>query len=152
MNTLIMTVGLPRSGKTTRVKVLGHPIVNPDSIRLAIHGRPYIQTAEPLVWATAKYMVRSLFIAGHKTVVLDSTNTTRKRRDEWASKEWSRDFEVVLTSLEDCLERAHKQYSDDEESRNGLIGAIKRMHEGWEHVSEDELLEHEIEQRESRNE
>ncbi len=33
MNRLILTVGLPRSGKTTWALEQGWPIVNPDSIR-----------------------------------------------------------------------------------------------------------------------
>jgi predicted kinase len=73
--TLIMTVGLPRSGKSTWAIAQGHPVVCPDAIRLALHGQPFIATAEPVVWATAKLMVASLFEAGHGVVILDATNS-----------------------------------------------------------------------------
>ncbi|GAF94425.1 unnamed protein product, partial [marine sediment metagenome] len=62
---LILTVGLPRSGKTTWARKQGIPMVNPDSIRLALHGKAFIEEAEPMIWTIAKYMVRALFIAGH---------------------------------------------------------------------------------------
>lgn len=81
MNTLLMTVGLPRSGKSTWArKQFGVPIVNPDSIRLAMHGHQFIKSAEPFVWATASTMVEALFLAGHPTVILDATNVTRATR------------------------------------------------------------------------
>ena len=83
--TLIAMVGLPRSGKSTWAKKAGHPIVSPDAIRLALHGQRFISEAEPFVWAIAKAMVRALFLAGHSAVILDATNNTRKRRDEWKS-------------------------------------------------------------------
>lgn len=67
---LLVTVGLPRSGKSTWAKQQGAPVVNPDAIRLALHGQAFLQEAEPLVWVMAKYMVEALFLAGHSTVIL----------------------------------------------------------------------------------
>ncbi len=106
MNTLIATVGLPRSGKTTWARAQARPIVNPDSIRLAIHGQRFVAMAEPWVWATAKTMVRALFLAGHDVVILDATNLTNKRREDWLSKEWQTLFHVLDTPKEECLRRA----------------------------------------------
>ena len=105
-NLLVMTVGLPRSGKSTWAKADGAPIVNPDSIRLAFHGERFIPSAEPMVWAMAKYMVAALFLAGHRRVILDATNTTMKRRNEWKDKRWARQFLLVNTPKEICIERA----------------------------------------------
>ena len=101
-----MTVGLPRSGKSTWANKQNVPIVNPDSIRLALHGHRFLPEAEQMVWAMAKYMVKALFLAGHDIVILDSTNTTKLRRDDWKSKEWVREFIEINTSKEECLERA----------------------------------------------
>lgn len=130
---LKMTVGLPRSGKTTWSRKLGHPIVNPDSIRIALHGQRFIGDAEPMVWVIAKYMVVSLFEAGHDTVILDATNTTIKRRDEWADKRWSRDFIIVSTSKETCIERALSEGDED------IIPIIEKMAGQFEPVTSDEL-------------
>ncbi len=106
MKVLKMTVGLPRSGKSTWAKQQNTPIVNPDSIRLALHGQRFLPEAEAMVWVMAKYMVKALFLAGHDTVILDATNTTKSRRDEWKSKEWVRQFIEIETRTEECLERA----------------------------------------------
>lgn len=106
MNTLILTVGLPRSGKTTWARSTAYPIVCPDAIRLALHGQRFQALAEPIVWAIAKVMVRALFLAGHEVVVVDATNTTRKRRDEWRSDDWSLRFARIPTDEVTCLQRA----------------------------------------------
>lgn len=106
MKTLWMTVGLPRSGKTTSARGMKMPIVNPDSIRIALHGQRFIGEAEPMVWAMAKYMVAALFEAGHDDVVLDATNTTVKRRDEWVDKRCRRMFIPMVADETECLARA----------------------------------------------
>lgn len=125
---LICTVGLPRSGKTTWARSQAWPIVNPDSIRLAIHGQRFIGDAEPFVWATAKAMVRSLFLAGHQTVILDATNTTKKRRAEWFDERWQTFFKVIDTPYPECMERA----KDDDE----ILPVIERMAAQWEPLDE----------------
>jgi predicted kinase len=120
-NYLILTVGLPRSGKTTWARDNGAPIVNPDSIRLALHGARFIAMAEPFVWAIAHVMVRALFLAGHSVVILDATNTTKKRRDEWKSDEWRTVFKVIPTTQDECLLRANRNMDDE------IIPIINKM-------------------------
>jgi len=121
MKELYLTVGLPRSGKSTWAKKQTMPIVNPDSIRLAIHGERFISQAEPFVWATAKAMVRALFIAGHDKVILDSCLVTPGRRDEWRSTDWKRRFVVFTTDKAECIRRARA--IDDEY----IVPVIERM-------------------------
>ena len=132
---LVLLMGLPRSGKTieaTRLsKERGWPMVNPDSIRLALHGQAFYGPAEDFIWAIAKLMVRSLFGAGHKVVILDSTNITRKRRDAWQSKEYDRALIVVEEDKEVCLERAVEE----------LKPVIERMFESWQdEVNEERFI------------
>ncbi len=133
---LILTVGLPRSGKTTWVKKtsgeLRAPIVNPDSIRLALHGTAFISLAEPFVWAIAKTMVRALFLAGHEHVIVDATNTTRKRRDEWISNTWDMRFHEIEVAKEICLSRALT------DGLGVLVPVIQRMADSFEPLGEDE--------------
>ncbi len=117
--TLIATVGLPRSGKTTWATAQSAPVVNPDSIRLALHGQRFITLAEPFVWAIAAVMVRALFLSGHDVVILDATNTTQKRRDAWRSEDWDIMFKLFPTPKEECIRRA----GDDTE----IIPIIERM-------------------------
>ena len=71
---LILTVGLPRSGKSTWARSQAYPIVCPDEIRTALHGHRFIPEAEPFVRAVAKVMVRALFGAGHQCVIFDGSN------------------------------------------------------------------------------
>lgn len=136
MKTLYLTVGLPRSGKSTWARKQGVPIVNPDSIRLAIHGQPFYAPAEPLVWATAKTMVRALFLAGHNNVILDATNVTKTRRDQWNSTEWACRYILFAVDEETCIKRA----VDNPE----LIQVIQRMMTEFEPVDEW-MSPHEIE-------
>lgn len=103
---LMLLIGLPRSGKSTWAKSQNHPVVNPDSIRLAIHGHAYIPKAEPLVWATAKIMVAALFLAGHNKVVMDATNLTEESRSKWLSDDWECVYNAFHTPKEICIERA----------------------------------------------
>ena len=124
MKKLILTVGLPRSGKSTWARKQGHPIVNPDSIRLALHGEGFIASAEPFVWAIAYNMAKALFLAGHDTVIIDATNTTEERRYDWILK--FKDlaeitYECFYTPIAACLDRAvldGKEY---------LVPVINRM-------------------------
>lgn len=130
---LELLVGLPRSGKTTyasRQMINGSVVVNPDSIRLALHGQRFAPEAEEFVWAIAKVMVRSLFLAGHWNVIVDATNTTRARRDFWRSKSWHRIITELGTPVETCMERA----AGDPE----LQEVIQRMHKNFEPVGDDE--------------
>lgn len=131
---LIATVGLPRSGKSTWARSQSYPIVNPDSIRLALHGQRYWAPAEPFVWAMAKAMVRALFLAGHRHVILDATNMSRKRRDEWQSEEWGTFFKLFCETALVCKERAKATGQDD------LLPVIDRMAAESEPLGEDEQL------------
>ncbi len=129
---LIMTVGLPRSGKSTWARQQGLPIVNADSLRLAIHGQVYCQEAERIIWTTAYYMVKALFLAGHDIVILDSCNHTQKRRDDWISKDWKRFYKVFDTSKNICIKRARESQTEY------LIPVIKRMYKDFEPIQSTE--------------
>ena len=128
---LIMTIGLPRCGKSTWAKEQKlYPIVNPDSIRLAMHGQRFCIQAEPFVWATAFIMTDALFKAGHNTVILDATNTNSDRRDDWIKRfpeeEYDIDCKIFDTSKEVCIQRAIDTGQED------LIPVIEKMAEEME--------------------
>lgn len=117
-NILICTVGLPRSGKSTWAQKTKLPIVNPDGIRLALTGRRWYGPIEYEVWATARTMVRALFLGGNKIIVLDSTNFQLRQRDTFTPSpdcDWTRYFVVFNTSVEVCKERAKRTYPELEE-------------------------------------
>lgn len=105
---LILTVGLPRSGKSTWAKQQGLPIVNADSVRLALHGERFLGKAEPMVWTIIYIMTEALFLAGHDTIICDETNITEKRRQAWRDRfsDCEVELKVFETSPEECTRRA----------------------------------------------
>ena len=134
--TLIIMVGLPFSGKSTKALETGYPIVSPEGVRLAIHGRNYCAEAEGLVWTFARYMVHSLFNAGHDNVVLDGCHTKLRRRQQWESPKWRRQFYVMTTTVEECAQRA--EVIKDEILRSNIQESIARMELEYEPVSREE--------------
>ncbi len=132
-NILTLTVGLPRSGKTTWSQSQNVPIVNPDALRLALHGQPFVPEAEPLVWAMTKIMVRALFLAGHARVILDATSVTKATRAHWKDPLWHRTYQLFPESEETCIERAR------ESGKGYLIPVIQRMARNQEAVEAEEI-------------
>lgn len=135
-NVLILTCGLPRSGKSTWARKQGVPIVCPDAIRLAKTGRRWFGSIEHEVWSASRTMVRALFLAGHSTVVLDSTCDTRKQRDFFIPSPdvpWHRYVKEIHTPPKECKHRASETYPD-------LIEVIDFMHENWEPIRPEEGL------------
>jgi len=97
--------------------------VNPDSVRLALHGEAFIGSAERMIWTISYYMVGSLFLAGHDHVILDATNLTVARRKEWISEKWQVKYKVFKASEKTCIDRAKKG------GKHYLINVIKTMAE-----------------------
>ena len=129
MKFLICMMGLPRSGKSTHARELsaryGAPIVNRDSIRLALHGNRYEKNAESMVKSIVEIMVRSLFLAGHDRIIVDETNLTLARRDFWrivAGESVEVCFVHISTEPSICKERAIATGQED------LIEIIGKMH------------------------
>jgi predicted kinase len=122
---LILTVGLPRSGKSTWALAQGCPVVDTDAVRLAIHGTPWLASAEPLVWGIAKTMVVSLFKAGHPKVILSATSVTAARRREWDRMADKVEWQVFHTMPDECKRRALLTGQDY------LIPVIERMAVEW---------------------
>ena len=113
MNKLILTVGLPRSGKSTWAKQQGLPIVRPDAIRMELYGQRFWERGEKMVWSIVDVMVRSLFTAGNTSVILDATNLSVKYRWDWYSSEWETYFKTFDTDVDTCVKRAKEAGYDD---------------------------------------
>jgi predicted kinase len=105
-NVLIVTVGLPRSGKSTWSQQQGVPVVCPDSIRYAIHGDIKNHTQEPKVWEIVKIMVKALFHSGSSTIILDATSVDDRSRKSWISEDWEIRYKIFNTPKEVCIQRA----------------------------------------------
>jgi len=129
--TLHLTVGLPRSGKSSWAKEMGYPIVNRDSIRYAIGGNIRYFDEEERVNKMEELMIKSLFKAGHDDIIVDACHLKQKYIDRWeafaTTPIWSphkdnrrvqeRNFDIVLatfaTPLVTCIARAKKDFPED---------------------------------------
>ena len=137
--TLIATVGLPYSGKSTWARAQRLPMVSPDAVRLALHGQRYEPCAEEMVWATTFVMLRALFKAGHNVVIFDATNVSRKRRDRLrqAMKEFEMGvlcFKLFEENATECTARALAL------GDAAIVAVIERMDDEFEGLSVDERL------------
>lgn len=82
------------------------PVVNRDTIRLALHGHAYLGKAEPFVKAISNVMIESLFLYGEPIVICDETCYSRAARDFLRSPLWDTYFYEVPTPPDVCKERA----------------------------------------------
>ena len=120
--TLILMVGLPRSGKSTWAKQQGLPIVSRDAVRLALHGERFLAAAEPMVSAIEETMIKALFRAGHNTIIIDECHINAKRRCRWVGFDGAHVECVVINTPRDvCIERAKA------ENDQVIIPVIERM-------------------------
>lgn len=125
--TIHATVGLPYAGKTYWARNKSRPIVSPDAVRLALHGERFLPKAEEMVWSMSHYMVDSLFLAGHREVIVDATNIKPKRQREWTDRHPDCRFRwwIFPTPASVCIERA--KLAGDE----AIQPIIRRMAEDW---------------------
>jgi predicted kinase len=126
MKLLIITIGLPQSGKSTWAKELRHPIINRDSLRFALGGTIRYFDEEARVSEIERIMVKALFKAGHNTVIVDATHLKKKYIEAWKTfgvspiwiKDQERNFTIQLvpffTSLEECIDRAKVGFPEDD--------------------------------------
>jgi len=132
VQSLICTVGLPRSGKSTWARATGFPVVSAEALRFALTGRAFSKPLDRLVWTLAEYMVQALFYAGHETVVLDADNHLRRHRDRWRSAEWDTVFHALPATAEECIQRAATA------GHSRLVPVIRRMAAEIEPLGDDE--------------
>jgi predicted kinase len=134
MTRLLITRGLPASGKTTFARKLqpGVVRVNRDDLRRMLHGqRLYTQWAEAQVTQAQRATVEALLRAG-ASVVVDDTNLRARTVREWAelAARFGATFEVhdfTDVPLEECVRR------DAERDADSRVGeeAIRRMHQRY---------------------
>jgi predicted kinase len=106
---IIITVGLPGSGKSTYLQNL---VVNPissDEIRRLIADDPADQTIHARVFATIRYLIRQRLATGRPVTYVDATHLTKWERRPYV--QLARRHNCTLQALffdvpvEVCLER-----------------------------------------------
>lgn len=135
-NEVVLMMGIPYAGKTREAqrlkKKFGWPIVSPDAIRLGLHGGRFNPVMEPWVWIIARLMVKVLHLTGHRVVIVDACNGTRKRREEWLSNDYLLTVRFVPEVVDVCIERA-RSWGDEE-----IVRTIERMAAAFEPLNPDE--------------
>src|SRR5919107_2488648 len=127
MTRLIVTRGLPASGKTTFARKLqpGVVRVNRDDLRRMLHGdRLFTQWAEAQVTHAQRATVEALLRA-HADVIVDDTNLRSRTVREWA--ELAARYDATLevhdftdVPLEECLRRDAERPADDRVGAAGI--------------------------------
>jgi predicted kinase len=131
MTRLLITRGLPASGKTTFARKLqpGVVRVNRDDLRRMLHGRRlFTQWAESQVTHAQRAAVEALLRA-HADVIVDDTNLRAKTVREWAelAAQHGATFEVhdfTDVPVDECIRRDAERDPDDQVGEE----AIRRMY------------------------
>jgi predicted kinase len=106
---LILTVGLPGSGKSTYLANLGVNAISSDEIRRLLADDPNIQTIHRRVFASVRYLVKQRLSIGRPETYVDATNLTRWERRPYIRLGQLHDAPVEAiffdVPLEVCLQR-----------------------------------------------
>jgi predicted kinase len=134
MTRLLITRGLPASGKTTFARKLQPRVVrvNRDDLRLMLHGRRlFTETAESQVTHIQRMSVEAL-LARRADVIVDDTNLRGSTVREWAvlAARFGAGFEVhdlTEVPLEECIRRDAGRPPDVRVGERN----IRRMHDRY---------------------
>jgi predicted kinase len=89
---LIITVGLPGSGKSTYLASLGVNAISSDEVRRLIADDPRDQSMNARIFSTVRYLIRQRIAAGRPVTYVDATHLTR----------WERKPYVILAQRYGC--------------------------------------------------
>jgi predicted kinase len=94
---IIITVGLPGSGKSTYLTRRGINALSSDEIRRLIADNPEDQTIHARVFATIRYLIRQRMAAGRRVTYVDATHLTRWERRPYV--QLARRYQCELEAL-----------------------------------------------------
>lgn len=89
---IVITVGLPGSGKSTYLERRGFNAISSDEIRRLIADDAGDQTIHARVFATIRYLIRQRLSVGRPVTYVDATHLTR----------WERKPYIQLARRHDC--------------------------------------------------
>lgn len=134
--TIVITVGLPGSGKSTYLAGLGVNAISSDEIRRLIADDPTDQTIHDAVFATIRHLVRQRIALDRPFTYVDATHLTRWEREPYLqiARAHSCEIEALFFDVpaDFCIQR---------NSQRGRVipeQAIREMARTMEPPSEDE--------------
>jgi predicted kinase len=108
---IIITVGLPGSGKSTYLARLGVNAISSDEIRRLIADDPRDQSMNARVFATIRHLVRQRIAALRPETYVDATHLTRWERRPYIRLAQRHDCEIEAlffdVPVEVCIRRNH---------------------------------------------
>jgi predicted kinase len=106
---IIITVGLPGSGKSTYLAGLGVNAISSDEMRRLLADDPADQSIHRRVFAAVRFLVRERLALGRPATYVDSTNLTRWERSQYIRLGQLHDAEVEAiffdVPVEICIAR-----------------------------------------------
>jgi predicted kinase len=106
---LVITVGLPGSGKSTYLARLGVNAISSDQIRRLIADDPRDQTMNARIFATVRYLVRQRIAAGRPVTYVDATHLTPWERKPYVqlARQYKCELEALFfdVPIETCIAR-----------------------------------------------
>jgi predicted kinase len=110
---IVITVGLPGSGKSTYLKRRGWNAISSDEIRRLIADDPADQTIHARVFATIRYLIRQRLTVGRPVTNVDATHLTRWERRPYIrlAKRYGCEIEALFfdVPVETCIERNQRR-------------------------------------------
>jgi predicted kinase len=110
---VVLSVGLPGSGKTTWFKRKGVTPLSSDLLRTLLFDDPTEQGHQDLVFSSLRYLLRARLMARMPMNYVDATNLSPKERRHWIrmAREFGYEVHAVFfeVPLQTCLERNRKR-------------------------------------------
>ncbi len=111
---IVITVGLPGSGKSSWLARHGIAAISSDAIRGLLADTPADQTIHRRVFATVRYLLRQRLEIGRPVSYVDATHLTRKERAPYfrMAKKYGCDVEALFfeVPVDVCLKRNRKRH------------------------------------------
>ncbi len=106
---LIITVGLPGSGKSTYLARLGVNAISSDEIRRLIADDPHDQSMNARIFATVRYLIRQRIAAQRDVTYVDATHLTPWERKPYVklAQRYGCELEALFfdVPIETCIAR-----------------------------------------------
>lgn len=139
---IIITVGLPGSGKSTYLARLGVNAISSDEVRRLIADNPHDQTMNARIFRVVRYLVRQRIAAGRPVTYVDATHLQPWEREPYGviarRYGWRLDALFFDVPVEICIarNRARERMVPEEAIRKMAVQMIPpSLDEGFREIT-----------------